>query len=218
MRVRLTNLISVCWPVASLRESLLGAGVVVLAMLDAGAALAQGAPTAQPANDPSAWVSDADYPDSALRTGISGRVGFRLSISPEGRPTDCAISESSGSVLLDRKTCLLLLQRAQFKPVLDADGHPVASTFANRVAWVAPESSRPPEPYSVEISLVVGADGRGTSCTRTVFGSGTPPPDVAEGMNSLCSGALFEPYLDVHGQPVARKVTMRTSVAVTPVK
>ncbi|WP_152998839.1 energy transducer TonB [Sphingopyxis sp. H115] len=91
-----------------------------------------------PANNPGYWATDADYPPTARRERMEGIVGFRMTVAPDGSVSDCQITSSSGFDMLDKRTCLLLKQRAQFKPALGANGQPTVSYYSNRVRWAIP--------------------------------------------------------------------------------
>lgn len=86
------------------------------------------------------WVTDADYPPAALRSGDQGTLGFRLAVGPDGRVTDCTVTSSSGSSLLDSTACRLLQRRARFSAAEDANGNKISATFASRFTWRIPEN------------------------------------------------------------------------------
>ena len=89
------------------------------------------------------YVSDADYPASALHARQEGTVAFVLGVGPDGRVGNCTISASSGSAALDNATCSLMRRRARFTPARDANGNVVADTFSSRFAWTLPAQSQP---------------------------------------------------------------------------
>lgn len=93
---------------------------------------------AVPRSAPGTWVTTDDYPPSAVRAGIEGRTSFRLDVGADGHPTACTVLASSGSDDLDKTACRKLMSRARFKAALDADGNPVASTYAGGVTWRLP--------------------------------------------------------------------------------
>jgi TonB family protein len=82
--------------------------------------------------------SPDDYPASALRNEETGRVAFTLAIGPNGRVTECAISQSSGSAALDSTTCRILRSRARYRPARDARGQAVADRDRGAVSWRLP--------------------------------------------------------------------------------
>jgi protein TonB len=85
------------------------------------------------------YVSDADYPASAIRAEQQGTTRFRLGVAPNGRVTDCTVTSSSGSPTLDAATCRLMKSRARFTPARDSDGKPVSDTAASAIRWVLPD-------------------------------------------------------------------------------
>lgn len=86
------------------------------------------------------YVSNADYPSSAIRAEESGTTGFRLTVGPDGRVTDCSITSSSGSSALDDATCRIMRRRARFTPATDGNGRPTTDTVTQRIRWVLPEN------------------------------------------------------------------------------
>jgi len=65
-----------------------------------------------------------DYPAEAVLNRWQGTVGTELTVGPDGSPTACRITKSSGYKVLDDKTCELLMTRAKFLPAKDKDGKP----------------------------------------------------------------------------------------------
>ena len=89
------------------------------------------------------YVSDADYPPSALHGRQEGTVAFVLGVGADGRVTSCTVSASSGSTALDNATCSIMRRRARFTPARDANGNVVADTFSSRFAWTLPPTPQP---------------------------------------------------------------------------
>jgi periplasmic protein TonB len=89
----------------------------------------------RPRTSPGSWVAIADYPPSALRYGIEGVVGFRLTINREGNVDRCEVTQSSASEILDSHTCRLLEKRASFYPARDAKGKAIQALFSARFRW-----------------------------------------------------------------------------------
>lgn len=94
---------------------------------------------ASPKGRPGDWATDNDYPTSAMREGKQGVTGFRVSIGPDGRVTDCSVTRSSGSPELDDTTCKLITRRARFAPAMDGDGKPTTGSYASSVRWQIPK-------------------------------------------------------------------------------
>jgi TonB family protein len=111
-----------------------------LVILFAATAMADPAPP-RPLTDPREWILADDYPPEALSAELQGVVEFRLTIDPAGSITECDISVSSGSALLDARTCALIRERARFTAGVDVKGRAVSGTYTNRVRWQMPESN-----------------------------------------------------------------------------
>ena len=88
--------------------------------------------------DLSSWFSRDDYPASALRGYEQGVTGVRLTVSPEGRVSDCMVTASSGSSALDQATCRILRSRARYRPARDNGGAPTAGIDVGRIRWTLP--------------------------------------------------------------------------------
>ena len=88
-----------------------------------------------PRGNPGSWVTNDDYPPSAQRDGVEGTTSFTLTVGPDGRVTDCAITGSSGSSVLDNAACSLLRRRAKFNPGKDSSGNPTGGVYSNRFRW-----------------------------------------------------------------------------------
>jgi protein TonB len=81
------------------------------------------------------YVSNDDYPPSALRAEEEGTTGFRLEIGPNGRVTNCTVTSPSGSKALDDATCRLMRSRARFTPARDSNGNPTSDSTTSRITW-----------------------------------------------------------------------------------
>jgi TonB family protein len=86
-----------------------------------------------------AYFSEDDYPAAALRAHEAGTTAFRLTIAPDGRVSDCAITASSGSSSLDSTSCRLLTARARFEPARDRKGRPTTDSVIGRLTWQFPQ-------------------------------------------------------------------------------
>ena len=90
-----------------------------------------------------------DLPAELEEAGQGGVVGVLYAVETDGRVTDCKVTQSSGSALLDRTTCRLIEQRYRYRPSLDRDGRPVRSFVEHKEEWVVellppdPEEQRP---------------------------------------------------------------------------
>lgn len=89
-----------------------------------------------PSGNPDTWLTRADYPEAAVRTGRSGSTIVRFAIGTDGRVSDCAPVVSSGSEDLDAQSCRALTLRARYKPALGPNGQPLAVKAVQTVHWV----------------------------------------------------------------------------------
>lgn len=167
-----------------------------------------------PMGSPQDWVRPQDYPAEARRSGAGGVTAFTLQVGVRGRVTSCAITQSSGSALLDDQVCRLMSQRGNFSPALDARGRETAGTYSNRVRWNPPK----PQPNrfgngSYAYSFMLGADGVPYDCSDDVVG--TPRgADQAVERTPCTTLPRFEPFRDAEGNAVTRRVRVRTEVVV----
>lgn len=97
------------------------------------AAVATVLPRATPI-DISSWFSADDYPIEAQAKNIEGSTTFEVDVDASGKPSACRIIRSSGSPILDAKTCEIVLSRAKFKPAI-RHGKPVPSRYSKRTVW-----------------------------------------------------------------------------------
>ena len=75
-------------------------------------------------------ITGRDYPPGVQERWPRGAaIYLRLRIEPNGRPSRCDVMRSFGDSLADQWTCALVMQRATFRPALDARGVPVAAWF-----------------------------------------------------------------------------------------
>jgi len=93
---------------------------------------------AVPRGNPGSWATTNDYPSRALREERAGTTGFRVTVGPDGRVTDCQITSSSGHADLDEATCANVRRRARFTPATDGEGQPTSGSYSNRIRWVIP--------------------------------------------------------------------------------
>ncbi|MDB5736695.1 MAG: energy transducer TonB [Sphingomonas bacterium] len=93
----------------------------------------------KPRGDPAGWASSDDYPPGALRNEEQGSTGIVLAVGPDGKPTGCTVSRSSGFPDLDDVTCKLMMRRARFTPAKDAAGNGLATTWPKSIRWQIPK-------------------------------------------------------------------------------
>lgn len=89
--------------------------------------------------NPANWITNDDYPPSAIRAGAQGTTGISWDINAEGRVENCVVTSSSGNSDLDRAACASLTRRARYTPAVDQAGNPIRTKSSRRVRWVLPE-------------------------------------------------------------------------------
>ena len=82
-----------------------------------------------------AFHNDSDYPPAALREEEQGTVRVTFVVGADGRVSNCAVAESSGSRSLDSTTCRIFQQRFRYRPARDASGNAVPTTMRQSVTW-----------------------------------------------------------------------------------
>jgi TonB family protein len=81
------------------------------------------------------YVSNDDYPASALARGEQGKVRFQLTVGVDGRVTNCRITGPSGSAALDNATCRIMRSRARFTPARSSTGQPLQAVIEDEIDW-----------------------------------------------------------------------------------
>lgn len=82
--------------------------------------------------------NSGDYPAAALRSATQGRVIIRITVTAEGRGTDCEVVATSGSPAIDATSCRVAMSRGRFTPGRDAAGRPVTIASVFTVTWRLP--------------------------------------------------------------------------------
>ena len=67
--------------------------------------------------------------------GTEGTVGVAVTVGPDGKVSQCSVSSSSGSDVLDSAACDGMRRYAQFDPALDEDGRPTSSNWSTRIVY-----------------------------------------------------------------------------------
>jgi len=80
------------------------------------------------------WMTGKDI-DERILPVTYGSSWLRLIVDENGRPADCRVRKSSGSIKVDQSTCMLLLNRSRFKPATDQYGKAVAGIFERAYNW-----------------------------------------------------------------------------------
>ena len=89
--------------------------------------------------NPADWITNDDYPPSAIRNEEHGTTGIAWTINTAGRVENCHVTSSSGSPALDQAACALITRRGRYTPAADQSGSPISSTSSRRVTWVLPK-------------------------------------------------------------------------------
>jgi TonB family protein len=106
--------------------------------VEADAIVAQATSPAVPTQSLASLLTDADYPDAAIRADEEGRTAVRLEVDQLGRVSSCSVEQSSGSSYLDEATCRLMTRRARFSPAKNANGDSVTGTYFTAITWELP--------------------------------------------------------------------------------
>jgi len=75
---------------------------------------------------------------AAARDAFSTPATFAFWVDKQGRPRDCNAVQSSGSKILDNRTCAVIVKRGRFDPARTASGEPIESIGFLRIRWVIP--------------------------------------------------------------------------------
>ena len=190
---------------------------------------------ASPRNNPGTWVSSSDYPIDLLVAKLDGTTGFRADVNRWGRVADCTVTVPSGHARLDEETCRLVVMRGWFNPATDKDAKPISGSYSSRVGWVIPLSAKignldtpakaatPPPPFFgkpgwVHQSFTITTEGRITDCLKTGDG---PMANVSFSPCDMAARNLMPPsgpFRDAQGNPVERRVTLKSSIEIEPMK
>jgi hypothetical protein len=148
------------------------------------------------------FVSADDYPEGVARSAARP-VGLTLTVGPGGRVTDCLITASSGTSLLDAVTCRLLRSRSRFTPARDAGGTAIGGEVRATIDWAAtisgsaavpqvraPATARPRVPQAPweSISRLRVRMGQIGSCHWHSTGPVPPPPSSNACQNPQLAG------------------------------
>lgn len=76
-----------------------------------------------------------NYPARALREEIEGTVGVRVTVTAEGRATNCSVTASSGSDILDAAACAGMERYSRFEPALNDAGNPTTGNYTTRITY-----------------------------------------------------------------------------------
>ncbi|MDF0542033.1 energy transducer TonB [Sphingobium sp. H39-3-25] len=89
--------------------------------------------------NPASWITNDDYPPSAIRAEAQGTSAITWEINEQGRVENCRVTASSGNADLDETACRLISRRGRYSPALDQNGNAMRSTQSRRVVWKLPQ-------------------------------------------------------------------------------
>ena len=131
-------------------------GIAVLAgIIVVSPALAQDEPLprATPIGNPGSWIPPNSYPPGAKASAEEGRVAFTLTIDETGSVSDCKVTTTSESPLLDETTCNLMSANGRFTPPRDKKNKPTVSQWSSSVRWkleAPPAEPAPAQPATIK--------------------------------------------------------------------
>lgn len=135
--------------------------------------------------------STEDYPLQSVANAEAGTVGVVLKVGPDGRVSDCIITQSSGFSALDWQTCRLLWMRASFDPARNGLGRPIESAWRQRIRWELPEREPAPfKPWSSRFTLGFMDDGSVIECRVETTGALKDEPDHCDLVSDIWQSAL----------------------------
>ena len=82
-----------------------------------------------------AAILQANYPRQMLRAEEEARIGVRLTIGTDGKPSYCEVTAVVGPTSFNDTVCLLMLRHATFEPARDENGDPLVSRYSTRVSF-----------------------------------------------------------------------------------
>ncbi len=133
-----------------------------------------------PIGSPGDWFSPDDYPPEALRASRTGRTVVAVGVDSAGVVVTCRVLESSGTDVLDQRTCDLAKAHGRFNPATDGKARPIASEYTLPVRWAMPDGGglnvvdfgRPTDvDKRIEIETTYDPEGSLLSC-RVLFQTG----------------------------------------------
>ena len=163
-------------------------------------------------------IGQTDYPAASWVADERGRTEYAITVSAEGKPLACKVTQSSGHKRLDATTCDLMMQRAEFRPAYAAQDEPVEGTYNGSHNWYKREPGF--DTVVLEFQYDITKDGSVENCSiRRVEGE---LPDnmrrdvdrALESEDGCIRGPMREgvPYRDANGNPVAKRVTFLLDV------
>ena len=106
-------------------------------------------PKPTPIGNPGSWIPADGYPPAARASAEEGRVSFTLDVDETGRVSECKVTTSSGSPLLDDSTCNYMTANGRFTPPHDAKNKPITSKWSSSMLWKLEVAPAVPAPEAV---------------------------------------------------------------------
>jgi TonB family protein len=160
--------------------------------------------------------TQADYPAASWAAGHEGRVRYELEVDAEGKPTSCAIVESTGFAELDEATCAIAMERGEFRPQVDENDEPVAGTYQGIYTW----RKREPEfanSFRFKARFLIDEKAEVSEC-EIIAKEGKMPKGMERSLERepcpFSGSARRGPYRDENGVPVAKRITVELAVDV----
>ena len=73
--------------------------------------------------NPGTWIRPGDYPASAKRDNLEGKVRVTFEVSAQGKIENCRVTGGDNISALDNATCPLITRRGSYTPAQDAAGN-----------------------------------------------------------------------------------------------
>ena len=142
-----------------------------------------------------------DYPLTALAERQEGTVVVAFLIAAGGDVTKCQVAQTSGSDVLDARTCEIIVQRFRFNPARSSSGLAVEEWRTQKISWKLPAAD---DRYAratrrAELLVDIGKDGAVDGC-EVLKPSGDPKWDRKMCM-SIATNQKFEPARGTNGRP-----------------
>ena len=80
-------------------------------------------------------IGPKDYPRAAAFANAQGTTVYVFTINITGRISNCHVTQSSGSALLDSTTCQLATERYRFRPARDRSGRAISTEAEGEHDW-----------------------------------------------------------------------------------
>lgn len=86
--------------------------------------------------EPDDWIKRHHYPNYLATARMQGWISVRMSVTSQGRPSSCFVTQASKPQLFDDAVCGTLMHRARFEPARDAYGKAIDSFFEYKQSFM----------------------------------------------------------------------------------